>query len=116
MRTLQEQIADWCIHFNGIQNTACKIGIPYDGVTDNHKRKVPCIKNHGCAEFCPSAQFPTEEEVTAKVAEINKEVAQFLTTMAENKVCPHCQVPIEKKRKVGRCVYLEPCGHRLGQV
>jgi len=115
MRTLEEQFANWCIHFNGIGNDACKINIPYDTVTDNHKRRLPCIKEFGCSEFCPSACFPTEEEVAAKVAEIKKAAAAFLETMADGKVCPHCSVPIESKRKVGRCIYVYPCGHRLGQ-
>lgn len=29
--------------------------------------------------------------------------------------CPHCCVDIEKEETVGRCVYIKPCGHRLGQ-
>ena len=90
MQTLEEQIADWCVHFNGIQNTACKIGIPYKSVR-REPGKLPCIKSDGCCDACPSATFLTGEEVVAQVEKINKEVAAFLTTMAENKVCPHCQ-------------------------
>jgi len=115
MRTLEEQIGGWCIHFNGIGNDACKLNIPYDTVTDNHKRKLPCIKQNECSEFCTSAQFPTEQDVAKRVAEINKHVAQYLTTMAEGKVCPQCQRPIESRRQVGRCIYVYPCGHRVGQ-
>jgi len=31
-------------------------------------------------------------------------------------VCPECGGRIEDRRKVGRSLYLLPCGHRAGQI
>ena len=30
-------------------------------------------------------------------------------------LCPHCKAKVVSQRQVGRCVYAEPCGHRLYQ-
>lgn len=41
-------------------------------------------------------------------------IKKFLTDLAAG-VCPHCGTPIGERRQVGRCVYADPCGHRLYQ-
>lgn len=67
MKTLHEQIANKCIHFNGILNKICKAGINYDNVKIDRPFKFPCLKQGG---ECSYAKFLTEEEVNTKVAEI----------------------------------------------
>jgi hypothetical protein len=47
-------------------------------------------------------------------AQIAQALQIFVERMAAG-VCPECQQKIEKEKQVGRCVYAEPCGHRLGQ-
>lgn len=37
--------------------------------------------------------------------------ARALTAVAERR-CPLCEAPVERERQVGRCVYVDPCGHR----
>jgi hypothetical protein len=39
---------------------------------------------------------------------------KFLENLA-NRICPHCQKPIEEEEQIGRCVYSKSCGHRLYQ-
>ena len=41
-------------------------------------------------------------------------IAAFFEKL-RNGTCPHCDLKIERQRQVGRCVYAEPCGHRLYQ-
>lgn len=56
-----------------------------------------------------------ENNLPKLTEEQEKVVAEFLKTLAEGKVCPHCKQPIEKREQVGRCVYARPCGCRLYQ-
>lgn len=30
-------------------------------------------------------------------------------------LCPHCADPVATLAQEGRCIYAEPCGHRVGQ-
>lgn len=112
--SLNDQIANKCRHFNGIMNDTCEVGISYKSVRDP-KLGIPCLKEHDCAERCTSVSFLSPEEVAEKEAEISQFVKTFLTEMAEGKNCPHCHTPIEAREQVGRCIYLQPCGCRLGQ-
>ncbi len=41
-------------------------------------------------------------------------VTKYIADLAAN-ICPHCQTPIAERKQVGRCVYADPCGHRLYQ-
>jgi hypothetical protein len=52
------------------------------------------------------------EEMTKEEKRI---IADFLTRLAEGKECPHCHTTIERKEQIGRCIYAQPCGHRLYQ-
>lgn len=80
MRTLHDQIADKCIHFNGISNKKCKAGFSYDEVDAKlklpYRSGLPCIKPHdgdlkrldGKAQcHCPKLQFYTEQEVQSQL-------------------------------------------------
>lgn len=46
--------------------------------------------------------------------QLREAVKGFFQAMADNK-CPHCGADVVNKRQVGRCVYADPCGHRLYQ-
>lgn len=71
--TLAEQIAGRCVHFSGMQHSACEVGIPYAEFKDPATKKraafsqVPCFAGDGRLP-CERRQFPTPEEVAAEVA------------------------------------------------
>lgn len=44
-----------------------------------------------------------------------KEAIEKIKASVEGDVCHVCNGHIEKKIQVGRCVYAEPCKHRLYQ-
>ena len=69
MKSLREQIACKCIHFNGIMNKSCKVGIRYADVRVDRPYKFPCIQTGG---ECSKAQFRTEEEINKELEEIKK--------------------------------------------
>jgi DNA-directed RNA polymerase subunit RPC12/RpoP len=41
-------------------------------------------------------------------------IAKFFENMLAH-ICNECGKPIDREKQVGRCVYAEPCGHRLFQ-
>lgn len=114
-QSIEEQIANKCRHFNGIQNDTCKAGIPYATVRDTTTRHLPCFKDDGCSQNCPSISFLSEQEVAEEAAREKAIVADFLEEMMAGVTCPHCHTAIEEKEQVDRCVYAKPCGHRLYQ-
>jgi hypothetical protein len=70
MKTLEEQIACKCIHFNGIMEKICKAGINYSDVRvsdGNGPYKFPCLKQGG---ECSSARWWNADQVKKRVAEI----------------------------------------------
>ena len=116
-KSMGEQISNWCRHYSGLMNDACDAGVNYDDVRGNETglAAYPCFKDSNCAERCASALFLSEQEVAEEVTRINSHAARFLTEMAEGRFCPHCHAPITRRVQVGRCVYAEPCQHRLFQ-
>lgn len=73
MKTLEEQIACKCIHFNGVMEKVCKAGINYSDVrVDDGKGpyKFPCLKQGG---ECSSARWWNADQVKKRVAEIEYE-------------------------------------------
>lgn len=106
MKTLTEQIADKCIHFNGMMNSACKKGILYDDVKIKSESpyKIPCMLNTGMSGgTCASCEFPSAEDVAKEVAEIEsmggdsvkamilvKDHYKKTRQMFGNLVCPAC--------------------------
>lgn len=79
MKTLKEQIADKCIHFNGIMNKECNAGINYDDVKVDRHFKFPCLKQGG---ECAHSKFRTDEEVEAKVKEIEEDGIKAMVAIA----------------------------------
>lgn len=79
-KTAREQIAGNCIHFTGIQNKVCKIGISYDSVKDKEARpfRWPCISTGG---HCDKCQLPTAQEVEKELREIGADAIKALDLM-----------------------------------
>ncbi len=67
MKTLKEQIESKCVHFNGIMNNCCKVGVNYADVRVDKPYKFPCLKQGG---ECSKSQFPTTEEINSRIEEI----------------------------------------------
>lgn len=76
-----------CVHFNGIMNDACKVGVTYASVRDGSVRpyRFPCIGREGdpCATTCAKRQLPTLAEVEAEEARFRKSMADTMTARAE---------------------------------
>jgi len=85
MKSIEEQIGGKCIHFNGISNKTCKLGIAYDDVRvpDVKPYQWPCITIVGDCHggHCDHCQFPTEQEIQAKIAEIQDIGSKSLLAM-----------------------------------
>jgi hypothetical protein len=116
-QTVEEQIANACRYFNGIGNEYCEAKVKYTDVIQypNDRPSVhPCFKENNISFSCTKAAFYTEEEVQQEVKKIDDLFAQ-VTSDLQNNICPTCKQPIEKRKQVGRCVYANPCGHRLYQ-
>lgn len=77
--TLEEQISRKCIHFNGVMSKFCEKGISYADVRVDKPYKFPCLKQGG---KCDHAQFRTEEEVRAEIADIQHEGIKVLKAVA----------------------------------
>jgi hypothetical protein len=109
-----------CKHFNGVVNECCEAGIRYAEVRDSTTSpyRFPCFRNEKATSGpelpCPKREFPTWEEAQADEAMIEAQIAEYLAEI-DKSVCPHCKRAVERKQQVGRCVYAEPCGHRLYQ-
>lgn len=66
--TLEEQIKNRCVHFNGIHNGVCKAGICYRDVAGDIKT-LPCLNKGNNCEY---VRFPTEEEFKETLKEIQQ--------------------------------------------
>jgi hypothetical protein len=115
-KSLTDQIGNKCRYFNGLMHNVCDAGIAYQSVQNHRERplRLPCLKEDGCTERCPKASFLSAEEIAEKEAEIREAAIAFFRDM-QSGLCPHCRQPVQKQVQVGRCVYAEPCGHRLWQ-
>lgn len=119
---LWEQEATWCIHFNGLMNDACDLGIVYNdlpaGPRVAYRRELPCLKESPSeptrCDICPSVEYLTEEQARAKADATLERLHERLKREADG-CCPECDQKVEQKVQVGRCVYGRPCGHRQYQ-
>jgi hypothetical protein len=113
----RKQRASSCVHFNGIQNKACKVGVAYESVRDSAASpyRWPCLPDDRgpCATSCASFRLPTPEEIEAEERRVEELVNAHLAKLAAGE-CPHCGKKTEPRRQVGRCIY-GACGCRLGQ-
>ena len=118
-KPLWQQEAGWCVHFTGVMNKTCRLGIAYDSVRGTERGQFPCLKatytDQTRIDLCSSAEYLTVEQAKVKADEKLARIRGKMQRMADG-FCPHCDQKIERSQKIGRCLYAEPCGHRLGQV
>jgi hypothetical protein len=81
-KTLYEQIACKCLHFNGVMNKSCNIGINYADVRVDKPYKFPCLQQGG---ECAKAEFPTEEQITKKLQAIEDSGLKAIRAIADIK-------------------------------
>ncbi len=109
--------AGTCLHFNGVQNLRCRADIPYESVRDD-KRRLPCLTLSTAMQpsdtKCASYLEPTIEQIAAFNAELDARMDE-IRARGERNECSECGAKIVEARQVGRCVYAEPCNHRIGQ-
>jgi hypothetical protein len=116
-KSLTDQIGNKCRHFNGLLHDTCKVGVAYSSVRDSSSTgpyRFPCLKDNNCSERCTSVSYLTPEEIAEEESEIRQAVTAFFDDMNAG-LCPECHQKVERQVQVGRCVYSEPCGHRLWQ-
>lgn len=119
IRPLREQLADRCVFFTGIfQNPTCKAGVNYTSVRDASQPGMyrwPCHRSQDATTTCLKAQYPTPAEAEAEAQMFEAAGKKLMEDLAKG-LCPTCQQKVVTQKQVGRCVYAEPCGHRLGQA
>ncbi len=105
-----------CIHFTGLMQDTCKAGIRYRSVMGSDlPHSLPCLKEYNPAGMtCDRAEFMTDQQAQQYEVKVKAQVEDWIGKLKAN-ICPHCNQPIQHKRQAGRCVYAEPCGHRLYQ-
>jgi activating signal cointegrator 1 len=108
-----------CRHFNGTLNRTCKVGMNFADMWDRSvsPAQLPCLEDPGgigCKTVCPKVSYYTREERVAMDRETAEALRQFVENL-DNAICPTCKKAYAKQTQVGRCVYAEPCGHRLYQ-
>lgn len=121
-RALWEQEATWCIHFNGLMEKVCRAGVSYDdpkfGERQQYRKELPCLKERPTdptrTDLCDHCEYLTEEQAKAKAAETEARLHALFQKMKDG-ICTTCDQKVQRERQVGRCVYAEPCGHRIGQ-
>lgn len=86
MKTLYEQIDCHCVHFSGLSNATCKVGVNYQSLRDKERKgyaQYPCWRE-GADLSCDQRRFPTPAEVQAKVDAIEQ---SFERSNAAVRVC-----------------------------
>lgn len=108
-----------CRHFTGIVSKVCEAGIPY---AQFHGQVYPCFRPQPTdareQAMCAQHSLPSAEEAAADEARIDAEVRAYLAAYEAHQSrgeCGICGTSMTAKVQVGRCVYVEPCGCRLGQ-
>lgn len=70
-----------CVHFTGIQNVQCKLGIRYKSVADPHPGvlRLPCLNDPELptTAVCPSCRFPTDTELAAWEQETERHIQEL---------------------------------------
>ena len=74
----------------------------------------PCFEEDNVAHGCPQCSYLTPDERQAQRDAATARWRKFATDLSNN-ICPFCGVAITRRVQVGRCVYAEPCNHRLYQ-
>lgn len=100
-----EQLADKCVHFNGVMNDRCRAGVAYvdvradspepiryrhaNGIASSPetvytmRSSLPChVSSNLCGATCDKQQLPTPEEVAAKVGAHQRDIEGLFTARA----------------------------------
>lgn len=96
--TREEQIGGRCKHFTGTSNQCCSAGVRYVNVELTHEpfeyqgqfgatykatKSLPCIRSHNhCGAVCEKLEFPTPEEIAAKVVREREGFAKVVKARA----------------------------------
>lgn len=111
-------ITAWCKHYRDIGlNKTCKVGVAYHDVREasgDGPYKFPCFQEDGIASRCGQCVYPTEEEQAQMQEEVQQAALTFFQRLVGG-ICTVCGGEVTERRKIGRCVYAEPCGHRMYQ-
>jgi hypothetical protein len=105
--SLHDQIANKCIHFNGMINEVCEAGIRYKDIND-----LPCVRESVEAKAehqCPKCEWPTEEYIENYLAIIAEADARM------EKATDLCnKIKTEQKGKNWQGIEVCPaCGGKL---
>lgn len=108
--------ADSCTHYTGSQHTVCELGIAYARFGPT---RWPCWtatpwETRERLALCPQFVLPTQEALDAAKAETDAWIQHAIDRDTRGE-CFQCGTPMHAKRQVGPCIYVEPCGCRLGQ-
>ena len=98
-----------CIHFNGVQNATCKVGMTYPC-----RCLLPCFAESYAPERCPLRHLPEEGEALCRARERVIQIDMALEQLRHRKQakqCLDCGGAYARLRQAGRGVYAEPCGH-----
>lgn len=117
--------AGTCVHFRGIQHDKCCAGVDMKSVRDESQPgpyRWPCITLTGITKkptpqattTCEKYREPTADEIKADEDAFNARLDEMRERTKRGE-CSTCGQKATRARQVGKCVYLDPCGHRVGQ-
>jgi hypothetical protein len=112
--------AGTCVHFCGIQHEKCDAGVVLHSVRDASQPgpyRWPCLTLKPDAKAtttCDQYREPTAGEIAADKAAWDAWLEEMRQQTARGE-CSTCGEKATRAKQVGSCVYLEPCGHRVGQ-
>lgn len=109
-RSFEEQERGWCRHFRGALAKTCEAG----HVMADMPRPLPCLDFSRNWGQCPDHGVRSDEEIAERKRQSDEALTRYLTKLAGG-LCPECDAPVKQRKQVERCVYAEPCGHRLYQ-
>jgi hypothetical protein len=76
VKSLYEQKANKCKHYNGTVNDACEAGIKYESVrlqgVPGKGWNLPCLKDHSEGCSCDKLEFYTDAEIKAQIEESHR--------------------------------------------
>lgn len=82
MESLEEQLKNKCIHFTGLMNKSCKVGIKYEDVREGPLR-FPCVKPE--IKNCDSRQHHSDEDVKKLLDEMLTSAGRTLSLLSRIK-------------------------------
>jgi hypothetical protein len=116
--------AGWCRFYTGLIGRAgepregrrCEAGVLYDEVkrlpVPGRGYQLPCLGDPDTE--CLLRQMVTPEEEAEHLRIASERLKRHFAVVATGH-CPHCGREMNQ-RKIGRCLYAQPCGHRLNAI